>query len=161
MMSIEKISCLNLIWLLLLIVVAVFDFKYRKVKNLTNIFGAITLLFFMYFGALSFMNLIFGGFVFLVFLIFYKLNLVAAGDVKFSFLIGSFFGFSFLVVIVFVLANIFSLMHGLLFVFRDKFEFIKYRFFSSKENLLFFKKIPYAGYLSISAILCMLYMPKP
>lgn len=126
-----------------------------------QIAGIAVLLIFMFLGDLSVDNYLCGLFVFSFFLILYKFKLVAAGDVKFSFLIGCFFGFSLWMFLAFFVANIFSLMHGLVFIFRDKFEFINYRFISSEEDDFFFKKIPYAGYLSISTVLCMLYMPKP
>ena len=144
--------------------VAVSDFRYRKIKNVTQIVGCIVLIFSAVIGGINPLNFAFGIFVALVFIVFYKLRLMAAGDVKFIFLVGIFFGYSLDFLIVLLIANFFSMLHVFLFALRRKIKSINlflYINFFEGNSIYFWARIPYAGYVAISAIAWMLYMPKP
>ena len=146
----------KLAWLLLLCVVAVMDFRYRKIKNII-----LLILFFLSIINVLFLDkekylfhIICALFLFLIFVVFYALGFMGAGDVKFAISIGLFFGVSKDIIFILIISSIISGAHSCIyFLYRRMWSNI---FFEEK-----IRKIPYAGYMAIAAVGCMIYLPKP
>lgn len=166
MQNLESFYLFKIPLLLLLIVVAVMDFKYRKVKNSIIVFGFFCI--FLFAPSERFIENLISAFAFSLFLLFfYYKKYMGAGDVKFFFLLGVIFGFSLDLVYIFIFASLASMLHSLLFVFfRGSYLNIIHPVLNNislikKEKIInWMKTIPYAGYMAVSTIFWMLYMPK-
>lgn len=150
------------IFLVWICVAAVCDAKYRKSFNwiaLSGIFLAFfSLIFFP--GAhpvnINVYSSIFGSLIaFVVFLIFYSLRIMGAGDVKFAAALGAWIGWEFLLPI-WALSCGFAVLHGL--VVRSN---LKY-FFSATMNWEDGRQekgkrfIPYVTYLAIATVIILM-----
>lgn len=148
-------------FLLWLVTCAVIDFKYRKCFNWIVIFGGLlaTISLFAYPElhpvSINKTDSIFGGFfLFIVFLIFYYLKIMGAGDVKYGAVLGLWVGWD-LVLPIWVLSCFFAVIHG--FFSRGLFKYFFETNASMKDgntgrNRKF---IPYVTYLSLAAIIVM------
>lgn len=155
---------MKFIWLLLLMAVAVIDFQYRKVKNILIVLMFFLGVFFIFLNKNPFYLNIFdglvgAGFVFLIFLIFYRFKWMGAGDVKFAGVLGLWMGLSSGLVVVLLGATVFAMLHAVWEIFISR----KTSFAIEKENIknIFNQKeknksIPYAGYMAVAAILWMM-----
>lgn len=164
----EYAFVMRLIWLLLLLVVAASDFIYRKFKNKLFIFIICLGFVFNYFEMnsyyLSFSNSFIGAFFcFFLFLGFYIFNIMGAGDVKFSFALGVWLGFSNGLVFLILTATILAMLHSIYEIFfkRKVCEF--FLLFKNKGDSFSFENttwekptIPYAGYMALAAIVWMM-----
>ena len=159
--------------LLWLVIVAVMDFKYRKVKNIVFLFGFIYVFFINYLDWRKdiWEQLAAGCMVFFILLPLYALRGMGAGDVKLGAVIGMLWGFSFGLLNVILLAFIFSLCHSILYlnVKNKNIYFLSFYKFMNPNNYFFekiksfdmTKSIPFAAYLSIASIFWMFYESPP
>lgn len=148
---------MKITWLLFFIIIAAIDLKYRKVKNSILIVYAIILSIYLYFYPVNLLSFFLAAlFCFVFFLIFYMLGVLGAGDVKFSIFIGLFLGLSSGLISVLFFSFCFCAAHSLILIainyFRQGFFGVNFDF-SVRDRV---RKIPYAGYLAISAITWMM-----
>lgn len=131
------------------------DFFYRRVNNqvaLASLFLGLLVSFFQIDPLVDSVSdwLVASILMFCFAFLFYFLGLFAAGDVKFSVVIGSLLGFSVQLFLVIFLSNLFVFLHALLRCFYKKF------FWRNKiEKNTFF--IPYAGYMAFSSMIVIAY----
>jgi len=151
---------IKFLWLLLLIVVAVIDFRLRKFFNIIFLL----ILFFGFFAffieANPFGVLISDGLIsavacFILFLIFYRFNLVAAGDVKFATVQGLWLGIGDGLLFSIIVSSLLAFIHAFIFIYlRNNISYFIYLDYILYKNNS--EKIPLAGYMAVSSICWML-----
>ena len=149
-------------FLLWISMAAASDVVYRKCFNWLVISGFILWLIFLWINPelfnlkVSLGGRIIGGFgAFLIFLIFYFLGMMGAGDVKFAAVLGLWTGWE-LFLPIWALSCFFSVIHGLLV--RGDFLFLYFPFIKLggvKKNSGR-KFIPYVSYLSIATVIVLM-----
>ena len=160
--------------LLMLICVAVMDFQYRKVKNI--IFG---LSFFYVFLELFlggsykdiWLHLLAACLLFFLLLPIYVYGGMGAGDVKIGSVVGLFWGVSFNLLSVMVIALGFAFLHAIVFIFirnqkilfeiNDALPRVCVVASRKLSTLKMKNSIPFAAYLAIASIFWMLYESPP
>lgn len=157
----NSFAFVKLICLLLLITVAVIDFRQRKFKNhiflLMLLAGSSFLILTASPYGIGWLQSLLGFvFAFCAFIFFYKLRWMGAGDVKFAAALGFWLGISSGFLFSFIGASLAAMLHAILVMNWASItlamnEWSKWIKIPTKVGAIY-KRIPYAGYMAVAAI---------